>query len=311
MSQAEATTSASISEENRKRPLELARAAALETKLAVVGLGVVSLHVFDDSFLQREPGTAAVDHLLSGLVPLAVLIGTAMLYHRLRPGLRATLAVVLGVLGIVIGGSEAAYYGPKEGLSADEYTGLLEVAGGLLLVGVGAATLWRTRRRDDAIAWRYTRRVLPATASVLVGSFVLFPLALSYGFTHIARTDTAQGRLGAQYTAVAFDASDGLRLKGWFVPSRNGATVIVFPGRKGTQKHARMLVRHGYGVLVFDRRGEGESEGDPNALGWGFDRDLKGALAFSRGSTGRSRSGRSRRPTRMVSRPGRRSTTAA
>jgi predicted acyl esterase len=26
-----------------------------------------------------------------------------------------------------------------------------------------------------------------------------------------------------------------------------------------------MLVRYGYGVLLFDRRGEGESEGDPNA----------------------------------------------
>jgi dienelactone hydrolase len=43
-----------------------------------------------------------------------------------------------------------------------------------------------------------------------------------------------------------------------------------------------MLVRHGYGVLVFDRRGEGTSEGDPNALGWGFDNDLKGALAYAR-----------------------------
>src|SRR5207237_8921236 len=83
--------------------------------------------------------------------------------------------------------------------------------------------------------------------------------------------------------AVASQASEGFRLNGWFVPSTNGATVIVFPGRKGTQKHARMLVRHGYGVLVFDRRGEGESEGDPNALGWGFDRDLKGAVAFLRG----------------------------
>ena len=29
-----------------------------------------------------------------------------------------------------------------------------------------------------------------------------------------------------------------------------------------------MLVRHGYGVLLFDRRGEGESEGDPNLFGW-------------------------------------------
>ena len=26
-----------------------------------------------------------------------------------------------------------------------------------------------------------------------------------------------------------------------------------------------MLARHGYGVLLFDRRGEGKSEGEPNA----------------------------------------------
>jgi uncharacterized protein len=56
--------------------------------------------------------------------------------------------------------------------------------------------------------------------------------------------------------------------------------VIAFPGRKGPQQQARMLVRHRYGVLVFDRRGEGNSEGDPNALGWGGDRDLKAAIAF-------------------------------
>lgn len=43
-----------------------------------------------------------------------------------------------------------------------------------------------------------------------------------------------------------------------------------------------MLVRHGYGVLLFDRRGEGESEGDPNAVGWGGDRDIKAAIAFLR-----------------------------
>ena len=30
-----------------------------------------------------------------------------------------------------------------------------------------------------------------------------------------------------------------------------------------------MLARHGYGVLLFDRRGEGRSEGEPNAWGWG------------------------------------------
>jgi len=41
-----------------------------------------------------------------------------------------------------------------------------------------------------------------------------------------------------------------------------------------------MLARHGYGVLLFDRRGEGESEGDPNIFGWAGDRDLRAAVAF-------------------------------
>jgi len=283
MSQAEAISSASILEKRRQRPRRLAKAAGLEARLAVVGLGVVSLHVLDDNFLQPEPGTSAVDHLISGLVPFAALAGTAVIYHRLRPGLRATLVLALGLLGVVIGGSEAVYYGPKEGLSGDDYTGLLAVGGGLLLVGLGATTAWRTRRRDDPIARRYTRRVLLGVAAALALFFLIFPFSLSYGFTHAARTETAHGNLGAPYETVAFDASDGPNLKGWFVSTKNGATVIVFPGKKGTQKHARMLVRHGYGVLVFDRRGEGESEGDPNALGWGFDNDLKGAVSFLRG----------------------------
>jgi dienelactone hydrolase len=41
-----------------------------------------------------------------------------------------------------------------------------------------------------------------------------------------------------------------------------------------------MLARHGYGVLLFDRRGEGESEGDPNVFGWQGERDVHAAVAF-------------------------------
>jgi dienelactone hydrolase len=69
------------------------------------------------------------------------------------------------------------------------------------------------------------------------------------------------------------------------VPSKNGAAVISFPGRKGTQKPARMLVRHGYGVLLFDRRGEGQSEGDPNAWGWAGHQDVEAAVRFLQGRT--------------------------
>jgi alpha-beta hydrolase superfamily lysophospholipase len=77
-----------------------------------------------------------------------------------------------------------------------------------------------------------------------------------------------QANLGAEYREVSFTTSDGLELAGWYVPSRIGAAVIAFPGRNGPQAQTRMLARHGYGVLLFDRRGQGESEGDPHAFGW-------------------------------------------
>jgi uncharacterized protein len=266
----------------RSRRWQRARAASLETQLALGGLAAVSLHVLDDSFFQPEPGTSVGDHLASGLVPVAVLAVAAAAYPRLRGGFRAVVAIALGLLGIVIGAAEAVYYGPKEGLSGDDYSGLVAATGAAVLVAVGALTAWRSRRREGLRARRYGRRVLVSLAALVGTIFVLFPLGLAYGFAHIARVGTPDGNLGAPHEHVRFAASDGLRLDGWFVRPRNGATVIVYPGKKGTQKHARMLVRHGYGVLVFDRRGEGASEGDPNALGWGFDRDVEGALAFLR-----------------------------
>jgi uncharacterized protein len=118
---------------------------------------------------------------------------------------------------------------------------------------------------------------------VLLVAVVLFPAALAYVVTHTAGSGVPAPNLGAEPENIAFTTSDGLRLEGWFVPSRNGATVIVFPGRSGPQKQARVLIRHGYGVLLFDRRGEGASEGDPNAFGWVGDRDLHAAAAFLRG----------------------------
>ena len=41
-----------------------------------------------------------------------------------------------------------------------------------------------------------------------------------------------------------------------------------------------MLVEHGYGVLLFDRRGEGASEGAGNMFGWGGERDIFAAIDF-------------------------------
>jgi alpha/beta superfamily hydrolase len=255
-------------------------AALTEAGLAGIATGLLALHVADDNFLQPQPGTSAADHLVSGLVPLALLVAFVVRYRRLRAGTRAAIAVATGSFGIAAGVGEAGYYTLALGPSGDDYTGLLAIPAGLLLVCAGATTLWRTRRLGNRLAWRYGRRLLLAVAAVASAYFVAAPLALTYVFTHAARAHVPTARLGAAYEKVSFKTADGLTLHGWYVPSKNRAAVISAPGRADSQRPARMLVRHGYGVLLFDRRGEGESDGDPHIFGWGAEKDLNAAVAF-------------------------------
>ncbi len=256
-------------------------AAALRTEvgLARLGLAVVSLHVIDDNFLQPNPGTSAGDHLVSGLVPLGLLVLAGLVYPRVRAGARATIALLAGFFG-VLAGTEAVVYTRSVGASGDDYTGLLSIPAGFLLLGLGAVTLWRSRRTDDRLWWRYTRRLLLVAGVFLLLSAALLPFSIAYIVTHAARATVPTAELGAPYEDVEFRTADGLLLKGWYIRSRNGAAVISFPGRASSQKRARLLARHGYGVLLFDRRGEGESEGDPNTFGWQGERDIHGAVAF-------------------------------
>ena len=251
-----------------------------EAGLARLAIGVVALHVVDDNFLQPNPGTSAGDHLVGGLVPLALLVAAAAFYPR-APGRRPRDDRARSPA------SSASSSAPRPsttrravGPSGDDFTGLLSIPAGLLLIGLGAVTLWRSRRRDDAPlvallapaaaspAARRRRQRRPLTVSV------------AYVVTHAARADVPAADLGAPYEDVEFTTSDGLTLKGWYIRSRNGAAVISFPGRAGSQKRAKMLADHGYGVLLFDRRGEGESEGDPNLFGWQGERDIHAAVAF-------------------------------
>jgi dienelactone hydrolase len=272
-------TSPSSQASSLGRRLSPLAAARTEIKLAVGGLFVVAVHVVEDAFLQPQPGTSPGDHLVSGLVPTACLVLGAAVYSRLRAGLRATLALTLGLFGIVTG-IEAVYYLNAGRLSGDDYSGLAAIAAGLLLVCVGVTTLWRSRRVAGPRFRRWLRRCL-VTAGTAIGLYVIvLPFLLSYVLTHAARAFVPVDQVGAAHQDVSFTTADGLRLKGWYVPSKNGAAIISFPGRKGTQKPARMLARHGYGVLLFDRRGEGESEGDPNAWGWAGYQDVTAAVRF-------------------------------
>ena len=101
-----------------------------------------------------------------------------------------------------------------------------------------------------------------------------YPLAVAYEGTHLARPAPPVAELGLPYEEVDIQASDGVTIKGWYVPSQNRAAVITYPGRQSAQRHAQFLARQGYGVLLLDRRGQGGSEGDPNSYGWDETRTL-------------------------------------
>ena len=268
-------------ESSRAAPGRIGAALRTEAGLARVALGIAALHVVDDNFLQPQPGTSAADHLAGGLVQAGLFVLFAWAYPRLRPGLRGTLAIFVGLFIAIMGIGEAGYYTRENGPSGDDYTGLLAIPAGVLLVGIGLVTLWRSRK-GGSVARRYLRRALLTVAFLLCTYVVVYPVSEVYVVTHAARAYVPTPQLGTAYEDVSFTTSDGLRLEGWYVPTKNGATVIVIPGRKGPQKAARMLAGHGYGVLLFDRRGEGESEGDPNGLGWAGTRDVEAAIAFLR-----------------------------
>jgi uncharacterized protein len=241
---------------------------------------VVGVHVVDDNYLQPGGATSAVDHLASGLVPLAFLGVAAWCYPRARPGARAAIAIAVGVFGLIVWALEAGFQTLEVGPSGDDFTGLLAIPAGLVLVGVGVAGLWTSRRRTPHRWWRYLRRLLVGVAGALALYEVALPIGVAYMATHSLPAAVSAPHLGAATTDVTLRTSDGLGLAGWYVPSRNGAAVIVFPGRSGTQGQARLLVEHGYGVLLFDRRGEGESDGDGNLFGWGGERDIFAALDY-------------------------------
>jgi uncharacterized protein len=86
---------------------------------------------------------------------------------------------------------------------------------------------------------------------------------------------------------VAFESRDGVALKGWWfaVTGADRAAVVVHGrgrNRINSSFHpdgvARMLLAHGYSVLLFDLRGHGESGGTRYTLGIEEPRDILPAI---------------------------------
>jgi pimeloyl-ACP methyl ester carboxylesterase len=257
------------------------RTGASEYRIVLAAVGVVGLHILDDNYLQPEPGTSAGEHLASGLVPLAVLGLLTLLSPRLRPGARAYMLMTLGVLAVMVG-VPGVYHLTKGVASGDDFTGLLSVVAGVLLVGMGPVLLWRSRKPGPTRSRAVLRRALLALAAFAIAYVTFWLVFLAIGFpyvyTHLGET-TSNPELGMPSERVTFPTEDGPELAATYVPSTNRAAVIVFPGATRVAE-AEMIARHGYGVLLVEPRGQGSSEGD--IVRWAGDRDLHAAVAYLR-----------------------------
>ena len=238
---------------------------------------VVAAHAAVDSFIAPEPGTGPGDHLARGLVTLALLGLAAAAYPRLRAGARAAVAATLGVLALE-GAVLAVRDARAAGARGEDWTGFLlgPVGAGAARARVPSCSGARASRAGcagpAAAGSRSHRRRGVSGSSCRSRSRSSPPTAPAPTSTPVA--------LGRPYEQVTVRTSDGLDLAGWYVRSRNGAAVISYPTRKGKLPQARMLVRHGYGVLLLDARGYDGSQGDPNLFGWDDTKDIDAAVAW-------------------------------
>jgi len=131
----------------------------------------------------------------------------------------------------------------------------------------------------------------------LVGAVILVALAAYFVTSfRVAETVTQVERLpleppassiAASHEDVTFKSRDGIALKGWWfaVPGADRAAVIVHGrGRNRVNSDfmpaaiAKLLLVHGYSVLLFDLRGHGESGGTRYTLGIEEPRDILAAI---------------------------------
>jgi uncharacterized protein len=267
----------------RERPTTQAGHRSREALVFSAATGVALVHALDDAFIHRQPGVGLGQHVVAAALSLVLGLGAIYVFPYARPGVRSAIALLFGALATVNGMLHVKHIADS-GAAASDVTGVLAAAAGAVLVGLAIAIPWLHRGEGPAgprRRWAY--RVLAVPVGLLVFLYTIVPMSIALTETHKYREPIGSPP-SADYRQVGFEATDGVAISAWYRPTQNGATIIVVHGgggdRTGAVAHAKLLVRHGYGVLLHDARGRGRSEGVQNSYGWGWPKDVAGALGF-------------------------------
>ncbi len=136
---------------------------------------------------------------------------------------------------------------------------------------------------------RYWKRLLVFLLIVTI----VFPIVVTLVIANVEAiiyvvsahtTVTRPANLPSETQDVSFLGADNLTLRGWYIPPKNGQVIILLHGyfldRTEMLFHAGHLSQAGFGALLYDERGAGESDGQRRSFGWRDVADVGGALDF-------------------------------
>lgn len=250
-------------------------------RIAVASLGAIAAYVLAALVVFPE-GSPAVGArllaLLSVVVACVAAVGVARFGPRWVRGL-GMLVVGFGMVAVLLGVvGERLLKTP----SLTAVLGLVAGAGGVVLVVLGWQSLLAGVRR------RWLRTVAGVVGTLVIAQLLLLPAAAALLVTNRARPQPS-GRtpvdLGLSAQDVRIPMTDGTELAAWWIPSRNGAAVIMLPGSGSTRddvlEHSAVVAEAGYGVVLLDVRGHGESDGRLMDLGWGAEGDVRDVVSWA------------------------------
>ena len=129
---------------------------------------------------------------------------------------------------------------------------------------------------------------MPVAGSLLALLLLLLAAgyAMSRRFTRRSEPDVQRSpaEYGLAFEEVEFPATDGLLLRGWWIPAPGSDRAVIFlHGQGGSMdpdvQYVPALQQAGLSVLMFDFRAHGRSEGRVSTIGYLERQDAWGALA--------------------------------
>lgn len=149
-------------------------------------------------------------------------------------------------------------------------------------------------RRTRTSLWRAVAIAAAVVVALAIVVYVAISAVVADDFSRPERhpITNSPADVGLTFEPVEFlSAVDNINLKGWYLSAPGSKAILMLHGRNGNRSDgptalpiAQAFVKHGYNVLMFDFRAQGESAGVRYSFGSVLEeRDTEGALKFLKG----------------------------